>query len=490
MYRGRNVPRSELIGGEAEVWLGQCGMRSRFGSLVLSFAVCACGSSESTGNEPLTDSGSETSFDASDAGDTTRDCTGVTCTSPGQSCSEGTCVDDCRPPTATPCAAGTVCSVAEGSSGKCVKPTDPCVVTGPTTKCGAISCGPGSLCDGAGGCYAALPCKTTECKGSACWGASCSCTRPPPLCTPAPLGKAGDVGTLNDFAFTRCGPHAPCDGGIQSIDFDQACTAWGVTTISGPDYLRSIDPAGKVTEYTGLTDLDMGEASAVHGKNGEFGTSLKDVALTYTCVCGCTPSSASQQGVAQLELSSGKLPFRIPSKTVTNGKGPFGIPCVDGGPFGLTWGLDSVLYVGNVDTNGDYFAADLAAGTTKLVHTYPNRVHASAPFDKLRMIVALEGGEVWLQPILGSTSAPSKLVTLATHVTSIVRDPWSGRVYAELGDQSIVSFAADGTDVKPFDKAPAQGRIAIAPDGFVYHVTLGWPKTKAEIVRFALPTKL
>ena len=28
------------------------------------------------------------------------------------------------------------------------------------------------------------------------------------------------------------------------LDFDLACNAWGVTTLSGPDYLRRLTPAG------------------------------------------------------------------------------------------------------------------------------------------------------------------------------------------------------------------------------------------------------
>lgn len=75
-------------------------------------------------------------------------------------------------------------------------------------------------------------------------------------------------------------------------------------------------------------------------------------------------------------------------------------------------------------------------------------------------------------------------------MTSVVRDSWSGRIYAELRDKSIVSLAADGSDPRPFATAPEPGRITTAPDGFVYHVTLGWPTTKTAIVRFPLPTKL
>ena len=124
-----------------------------------------------------------------------------------------------------------------------------------------------------------------------------------------------------------------------------------------------------------------------------------------------------------------------------------------------------------------------------MVATFAKRVIASAPFDTTRMMVGLEGGEVQLVPVLGKTGTPKTLIKLATHMTSLVRDPWSGRIYTELSDKSIVSFAEDGSDLKPFQTAPALGRIAIAPDGHVYHLTLGWP-TKAEIVRWPLPTTL
>lgn len=76
-------------------------------------------------------------------------------------------------------------------------------------------------------------------------------------------------------------------------------------------------------------------------------------------------------------------------------------------------------------------------------------------------------------------------------MTSIQRDAWSGRVYAELRDRRIVSFAADGSDLVTFQTAPALGRMAIAPDGHLYHLSSGAPWFGlAEIVRWPLPTEL
>lgn len=421
-------------------------------------------------------------------------CSAATCTQPGFACVEGACVADCRRPNAVPCAQGTVCDVGSEHTGLCTQPGTGCVIAGEADQCAqddagvALVCGPGTLCNGKGGCYAALPCRDFQCDSAGCWGVDCSCTRPAATCSPAPLGAPGEAGTLNDYAFTRGG-----DGGIFDLDFDQKCNAWAVTMISGPDYLRSISPQGTVTSFTGVTNLNMGEVAAIQGKEGSFGGGLMDVALTYVCcqACGCvlSGSGGNPQGVAYLDSATSTLPMKIPTVQFSQGAGPFGNASVDTGPYGLSWGLDRVLYAGNVDANGDFQALDLETSTKQIITTFGARVHASAPFDRMRMIVALEGGEVDLVPILGASGSPQKLVDLGAHVTSVVRDRWSGRLYAELSDLRIVSFAADGSGVETFQTAPAKGRIAIAPDGYLYHLTVGWP-TEATIVRWELPTTL
>lgn len=420
------------------------------------------------------------------------------CTKPGEVCLGGACVVDCREPGSVPCASGDVCDVGSEHPGQCVTLGTGCVVSSAPVACaggdgGSVTCGSGTRCDGEGGCYAALPCKSMLCKGGTCWGTDCACTRPAPACAPAPLGKLGDAGTLNDPKFIKCGSLSSCDGGIFDLDFDQKCGAWGVTMISGTDYLRNIDPTGKVSEYAGVTNLNMGEVAAIQGDNGVFGGGLTDVALTYICcaTCGCilSGSGGNPQGVAALDTSNGSLPMKIPTTKFSTGAGPFANPTVDTGPYGLSWGLDQVLYVGNVQANGDYHALDLATSSSQVVATFSKRVLASAPFDKARMLVGLEGGEVQLVQVLGGKGAPKTLITLSTHMTSLVRDAWSGRVYAELGDKSIVSFAEDGSDLKPFQTAPAKGRISIAPDGYLYHLTVGWPTTP-EVVRWQLPATL
>lgn len=483
-------------------------------ALAAALAPAACGSSDEGSSKPSGSGGAATGGSAgaevggsggasggsggqpADAGSDGSCAT--PCTAPGTLCVGGACVSDCRLPGAVPCASGQVCDVGSDHPGQCVTPGSGCVISSEPEACpngdgGSVSCGPGTRCDGAGECYAALPCKSVQCKGGSCWGAECSCTRPAPSCAPAPLGKPGDAGTLNDPKFAKCGSLASCDGGIFDLDFDQKCGAWGVTMISGTDYLRHVDATGKVSEYAGVTNLNMGEVAAIQGDNGVFGGGLTDVALTYICcaTCGCilSGSGGNPQGVAALDAASKTLPMKIPTTKFSSGVGPFGVPTVDTGPYGLSWGLDRVLYVGNVQANGDYHALDLTTQTSQVVATFSKRVLASAPFDKARMLVGLEGGEVQLAPVLGTTAAAKTLITLPAHMTSLVRDAWSGRVYAELSDKSIVSFSEDGKDLQTFQTAPALGRITIAPDGYLYHLTVGWP-TAPEVVRWQLPTTL
>jgi hypothetical protein len=118
------------------------------------------------------------------------------------------------------------------------------------------------------------------------------------------------------------------------------------------------------------------------------------------------------------------------------------------------------------------------------VVTLPERIYASTPFDAERMAVATESGKVFLVPTLGQSFAPVELLTLPSPATSLQRDPWSGRLYAELSNLDIVAVKADGSGLITVAVAPQVGRIALAPDGFIYHIAAyGVP---IEIVRFPM----
>jgi hypothetical protein len=161
------------------------------------------------------------------------------------------------------------------------------------------------------------------------------------------------------------------------------------------------------------------------------------------------------------------LPNVLPAKPTTGG-GPFGNGAIDTGPYGLTWGADKALYVGNAEANGDFMRVDLTTLTKTPVATFPARIVATTVFDRQRLLVATEGGKVFT--LMTATGVVTPWVTLAGDVTSLARDRFTGRVFAEVrgSPPEIVEIDAGVTTGKlrgAFQKPPRLGRIAIAPDG-------------------------
>ncbi|MBI4951326.1 MAG: hypothetical protein HY908_04785 [Myxococcales bacterium] len=296
------------------------------------------------------------------------------------------------------------------------------------------------------------------------------------------------MGTLHDPAFLQ---------GVVDLDFDPTCTAWGATLKSGPDYLRSIAPAGTVGSITGVTNLNMGEVAVLQRMAIPAFPAAPvhldplpdlDVALTYICcaTCGCQLAS-TPQGVARLEPLTSLIPLVVPSQTFTTGAGPFGSVVFDTGPAGLAYGTDRVLYVGNVDVNGDYHRLELATATQTLVTTFGARIHASTAFDAVTMLVALEGGELRLLHLPSATSSP--WASSASPVTGLVRDFFDGSTYVARRDGAIWRYDTTGLGA-PFQSAASPARIAIAQNGWLYALEIPPPfaDVTPTVERWQLPT--
>jgi len=459
---------------------------------LLLLGVMGCGSSETS------DGGGPTDVGLSDGGvdtnvDTAPTCSAATCADPGSVCVGAACVADCRYKAAVSCAAGSACDFTDG---KCKAPASTCflpAVFEPCPSAGAPdkTCGPGLLCDGKGACVlGGMGCTGDACDSSGrCWATGCPCERPAARCAVAKLddlNKAEFVGALYSGSDKE---------GAFDLDFDDVCSAYAVTMISGPDNLRQMTPDGKLTSWTSTTNLNMGQVAVLRVPTGEF-KELGDVAATYICcaTCGCVETGADGRlGVVHLDRTSTTRPLpNVLAAKPTTGTGPFGDPVIDTGPYALTWGADKSLYAGNVETNGDFVRVDLAAKTTTTVTSFLARVTAAAIFDLTRLLVATEGGKVYL--LTTATGERKEWATLPAHVTSIRRDKFTGRVYAEVATKppQILEIAADGTGSKLFQSPPRLGRIAIAPDNQLYHLSV-YPqvfwKAKTSIVSWPLPSK-
>lgn len=416
------------------------------------------------------DAGSARDSGASDAG---CDCDA------GEVCRAATCTSDCGDPSSVPCASGQVCDYA---TGRCADEGASGILTGDGERCGDAGprCLPGSECALDGTCVAAPPCAAVSCSadGSTCWGRSCLSARPAGACTPAPLDR------MNQDDFLRGG-----DGGAFDFELDDACNAYVVTMISGTDYLRQLAPDGTLTVWNGVTNLNMGEVAVRRLPGGEFGTGdgLGQVALTYICCASCGCVSSDPQGVARLDREGTvSLPMVI-TATPSPGMGPFQLSTLDTGPYGLTWGRDNTLYVGNVTTQGDLVRADLDTGAVEEVHRLPARIHASAVFSASSLLVALDEGVIYRASTSSDATAP--WADVGEDVTSMVRDPFTGRVYVSVTSARILEYDARGTLLGEWQSPGERGRLAYSPDGQLYYLVAGFP-TRAELMRFPLPSTL
>ena len=276
--------------------------------------------------------------------------------------------------------------------------------------------------------------------------------------------------------------NGPFSVDIGGIDFADDCNAWMVTLRSGADYLRRLTPAGDLTTWTGVANLNMGEVKVLRRLTvpqvkldlpiaaGEAPPApapiegLGEVAITYTCcpTCGCQANPP--QGVARLveEDPNNPLPIVIVAKA-TQGSGPFGNTAADAGPHGLTWGEDRVLYVGNSTNNGEYNTADLDKMTQDIVFTFEARVSASAPVSPVHLLVAVLGGKVYRLNTL--TKQSDLVVDLMAHVTSLSHDSFTGHVYASLSTLEVVRIEPFTGVVEPFQTMPGKGRVAVSPSG-------------------------
>ncbi len=74
-------------------------------------------------------------------------------------------------------------------------------------------------------------------------------------------------------------------------------------------------------------------------------------------------------------------------------------------------------------------------------------------------------------------------------VTSLVRDPFTGRVLVAVRGGEVWEYSSRGERLGVFASGGASGRIAYAADGYLYYMVVGWPTTPS-VARFELPRRL
>lgn len=410
------------------------------------------------------------------------------CDEPNQQCIDDVCVTGCQGQDPDPCGPDMVCDVL---SGECKDTEGACVLAGPNSACGEQDCGPGSACDGEGGCIAVAPCSAVSCtRAGACWGAQCgACERGPGCSDPA-------IELLN-------GPFA---ADLSALDFADDCTAWAVTVSGGQEFVRRLSSAGELTTFAAIGDFDLGEVRVLRhltvpqltAPPPVAGTPVPpapvegfgEVAVTYICcpTCGDCADNPNARGVAHLVEDDPNMPLPIVIfAEATQGVGPFGEMHLDGGPQGLTWGDDRVLYVGNALGDGDYSSADLVAASVEDLYTFTARVTASAPVSAVHNLVAVLGGDLYL--FNTQTHDATLVVDLMADVTGLSQDPFDGHVYASLATLEVVRVHPFTGVVTTFATMPAKGRVAVSPSGKLWFAPVQY-LNPAALVAWDLPTSL
>lgn len=422
------------------------------------------GSSTSAATDASTTAGvGDTTSTVTDTGDCTF------CDGPNQRCVGDVCETTCQGQMPDPCAAaGQVC---DHISGDCVDADAQCLLRGGYTSCGEQQCGPGSVCDDQGGCLPYPPCAGVACSDEgACWGTFCSCER------------AIDCEPPSDDLL-----NGPFSTEISDLAIADDCTAYMVTLRSGTDYLRRLTPDGELTEWAGVSNLNMGEVAVLKTLTPPPGAAVPlplgsgtvppppvlvegigEVALTYICCSTCGCFTDPPQGVARLVEDDmlEPLPLVIPA-VVTDASGPFGNSGADAGPFGLTWGVDRVLYVGNAEGNGNLHTADLEMETQQQISMFDERVTAAAPLTEVHIMVATLGGVVHRYNVL--TGQATQLVDLGEDVTNMSFDAFSGLLYVSLRTLEVITLRPFAGTSQPFETMPARGRVTVSPNGRLYY---------------------
>lgn len=437
----------------------------------------------------MADSGSEaTSVDPDSTGDG-EGC--LFCDAPNEQCIDDQCVVTCHGQTPDPCGPAQVCDVI---SGACVDAGATCSLSGAATACGAGSCGPGTVCNDQGGCLPIAPCADVAClDDGTCWGTSCSCERNH-ACAVEP-----DATALNGPFSTQIG----------DLEFEDDCTAWMVTLRSGVDFVRRLQTDGTLTEWAGVSNLNMGEVKVLKaltpppgiapggvleaplpmGLAGEpaLGGRASEVAITYTCCSTCGCQADPPQGVARLDEATPANPLPIVIvAAVTQGTGPYGNAAADAGPQGLTWGEDRVLYVGNSTANGNLDTADLDAGTNAQLTTFAERISAGAAISPVHLLLGTTGGT--LHRYNTETNIAEVVAELGSGVTSLSLDAFDGTVYAGLADLRIIEIDPFAETTADFGMMPAIGRVTVSPNGQLWFVPIAFAAGASPLMAFELPS--
>ncbi len=246
--------------------------------------------------------------------------------------------------------------------------------------------------------------------------------------------------------------------GISDIAFDENCDAWLPTLISGTDYVYRMDSSGSTTVYSGTSNHNIGSI-ALDPTSSAFAVGYNNVNYVGYSTSSTIPVIATSSPVTGSVWSNSYL---------------------DQSPASIAFDSTGCIWVPNFSGSGtlDCIETD---GTENNVLSGLSYIESVGLDSAETVYVAIS------DTIYSVNTATGTLTTefvAANTVLDFVFD-YNDDLYVENNSGEIELSPADGSASSTFATVSGQGKLAIAPDGYLVRV-IPWPVGAASYEEWAL----
>ena len=272
------------------------------------------------------------------------------------------------------------------------------------------------------------------------------------------------------YGGTGCRPAVSCThpdptilatydtAGISDIAFDSDCNAWLPTVISGTDYVYEMEGTGLSTLYTGASDHNMGSI-ALDPAGGGFAVGYSDVNYVGYATGSSIPVIASSTAVSGASWTNSFL---------------------NDSPSSIAFDSTGCIWVPNFSGSGalDCIETD---GTEDNILIGPGYIESVA-LDSSEDVYVSIGDTIYSVNVTRGTL--TSFFVASDTVLDFVFD-YNDDLYVETDAGEIELLEVGGSTSSLFDTVTGQGKLAIAPDGYLVRVIPN-PSSDASYEEWAL----
>jgi hypothetical protein len=246
--------------------------------------------------------------------------------------------------------------------------------------------------------------------------------------------------------------------GISDIVFDSDCNAWLPTLISGTDYVYEMDSTGSTTVYTGTSNHDIGSIALDPAGSG-FAVGYNNVNYVGYSTGSTIPVIASSSAVQGSSWSNAYL---------------------NSSPASIAFDSTGCIWVPNFSASGSLECIETDGAQTTIL--------SGLSYIESVGLDSAEGLYVAIGDTIYSVDTGTGALTSEFVASDTVRDfvfDYNDDLYVENAAGEIERSPADGSSSSTFATVSGQGKLAIAPDGYLVRV-IPAPVSAASYEEFAL----